>query len=66
MSYYLSALPACRCGKPATVELRNIYNASCGRFCKVCGTSRLKALERESDKANKRGIEDVKTKSGSR
>lgn len=33
--------PRCSCGKPATKELFNQYNAALGVFCGSCGESRL-------------------------
>lgn len=36
----------CPCGRVATVELLNSYNTSCGQFCKRCGSTRLKELQR--------------------
>lgn len=40
---YLTPLPRCACGKPATQELRNGVNAKQGEFCDKCAGP---ALER--------------------
>ena len=49
MSAHLrSIVRPCRCGRPATVELFNTFNASCGDFCRSCGKRELAAaLKRE-------------------
>jgi hypothetical protein len=46
--------PKCCCGKPATVELINRYNASCGQYCARCGARAHKQLC-ESEKAQAAG-----------
>ena len=46
--YHLRELAPCSCGRPATVELFNSFNASLGRHCKRCGERRLKELQKKA------------------
>ena len=46
ISFYLSALRACRCGKPASYEVRATGNVTYDHCCKTCAPKRLKELER--------------------
>lgn len=39
---HLRPLPRCRCGKAATQELRNGFNAVQGVYCDRCGRSALR------------------------
>jgi uncharacterized Zn finger protein len=45
MAYLKEIEIKCRCGKRATVELMNRFNASYGHYCAKCGKVALKALE---------------------
>lgn len=42
---HLVPLPRCRCGKPATQELRNGVNASFGVYCDRCAKPALARLK---------------------
>lgn len=44
----------CRCGKPSAGILRGVGNASYGDHCKACAAKRLKASQRERDKAEEK------------
>ena len=39
----------CRCNRPATHEVFNTYNASCGWFCSRCADKEVRSLK-ESEK----------------
>jgi hypothetical protein len=39
--------PKCRCGKRATVQVFNRYNALVGNFCKKCGEAKVKELDKQ-------------------
>lgn len=42
--FYLSALRACKCGKPAAYEVRGSGNVVYDHCCKKCGPRRVKEL----------------------
>lgn len=42
--------PRCRCGKPATKEVFNRYNAPCGKFCARDAAIILAALKINEEK----------------
>jgi predicted fused transcriptional regulator/phosphomethylpyrimidine kinase len=44
--FYSVALPRCRCGKPATKEIRASGNVKYGEVCDRCEAKRLRDLDR--------------------
>ena len=46
MHFYTVALPRCRCGKPATVEVQGTGNVRYDRCCDACGKRKVKELTR--------------------
>lgn len=48
--FYLRELRRCRCGKPATVELLNAWNARFDVWCDPCGRRELGRRNAEAKK----------------
>lgn len=45
MAYLKSIEHKCPCGKRATVEVFNNFNAPCGTYCKTCGERYVRELK---------------------
>lgn len=49
---WLRRFGECSCGKPATCEVMNNFNAPCGRYCEKCAGKAVKQMN-EKDKKKK-------------